>query len=508
MEFSELLQKQVNEGASDLFLSVGAPAQLKVEGKMFAVDDEVLTAELIHHFAYSILNEKQIKEFESNSELNLALRTEGIGRFRVNLFRQMGQIALVARHINAEIPSIEDLGLPAILKNLIVEPRGLVLMVGGTGTGKSTSLASMIDHRNNTQTGHILSIEDPVEFVHTHKKSLVNQREVGLDTKSYALALKNAMREAPDLIMIGEIRDMETMKSALAYAETGHLCVSTLHANNANQAIDRVINFFPDNAHKQIRKDLALNLRAIVSQRLPRSTDGKRVAAVEVMLNTPLISDLIEKGEIEQIKKAMIQANILGCQTFDDALFELVQNGKVDSEEALQHADSRNDLSLRFRLEGGTKPKKIKKNVAYAKHVDFNDYRTFIIRRLSVEDEFIDRIPLVEEAMRNTLITKGLDESSKRPDIELQYVFSSKKIEPEKMGDVDNAISAGINVGPDVKKYGTLKINIVDLDSRKPVWQVVASREVAIQPRSQNEINKDMDFLFDEFPPRPLEIAE
>ena len=316
------------------------------------------------------------------------------------------------------------------------------------------------------------------------------------------------MREAPDLIMIGEIRDMETMKSALAYAETGHLCVSTLHANNANQAIDRIINFFPDNAHKQIRKDLALNLRAIVSQRLPRSTDAKRVAAVEVMLNTPLISDLIEKGEIEQIKKAMIQANILGCQTFDDALFELVQAGKIDSEEALQHADSRNDLSLRFRLEGGSKPKKIKKNVAYAKHVDFNDYKTFIIRRLSVEDEFIDRIPLVEEAIRNTLIEKGLDESSKRPDIELQYVFTSKKIEPEKMGDVDNAISAGINVGPDVKKYGTLKINIVDLNSRKPVWQVVASREVAIQPRSQNEINKDMDFLFDEFPPRPLEIAE
>ncbi|MGI9316986.1 MAG: ATPase, T2SS/T4P/T4SS family, partial [bacterium] len=305
-----------------------------------------------------------------------------------------------------------------------------------------------------------------------------------------------------------EIRDMETMRSALAYAETGHLCVSTLHANNANQAIDRIINFFPDEGHKQIRKDLALNLRAIVSQRLPKSTDGKRVAAVEVMLNTPLISDLIEKGEIEKIKKAMIQANILGCQTFDDALFNLVQTGKIGTEEALQHADSRNDLSLRFRLEGGSRPKKIKKDVAYAKHVDFDDYRTFIIRRLSVPDDLIDRVSSVEEAMRNTLISKGLEESSKKPDIELQYVFTSKTIEPERMEDVENAISSGINVGPEVKKYGTLKINIVDLDSRKAVWQVVASREIAIQPSPQKEIDKDMDFLFDEFPPRPLEIAE
>ena len=517
MEFSELLQKQVDEGASDLFLSAGAPAQLKVDGNMFAINNEILTSEAVYRFSYSVLNEAQIMEFETNSELNLALHSEGIGRFRINIFRQMGQVALVARHINAIIPSIESLGLPVILKDLILEPRGLVLMVGGTGTGKSTSLASMIDHRNNTRTGHILSIEDPVEFVHVHKKSLINQREVGIDTKSYALALKNAMREAPDLIMIGEIRDMETMKSALAYAETGHLCVSTLHANNANQAIDRIINFFPENAHKQLRKDLALNLRAIVSQRLPKSTDGRRVAAVEVMLNTPYISELIERGEIAEIKKAMIKSNILGCQTFDDALFNLVQAGKIDAEEALQHADSRNDLSLRFRLERGSRPKQIKKNVAYAKHVDFNDYRTFMIRRLSVADEFSDLIPLVEEGMRHTLVAKGLEESPQRPDIELQYVFTSRTIEPEKMGDVDNAISAGINVEPEVRKHGTLKVNIVDLDSRKPVWQVVASREIVLdqgaqndaeQLRSQNEVNKDLEYLFDEFPPKALEIAE
>jgi twitching motility protein PilU len=501
MEFAQLLELMIDGKASDLFLSVGAPAQIKVEGNMVHVGDGDLNSEDIHHLVYSILTKAQISEFESTSELNMALRAEGIGRFRINVFRQKGEIALVARHIVAMIPSIEELGLPGILKNLILEPRGLLLMVGGTGTGKSTTLASMLDFRNQRQTGHILSIEDPVEFVHEHKMSLVNQREIGIDTESYATALKNAMREAPDVIMIGEIRDKETMKSAIVYAETGHLCVSTLHANNANQAIDRVINFFPQNEHKQLLQDLSLNLRAIVSQRLPRGVSGKRVAAVEVMLNTPYVSDLIQKAEISKIKDAMQKSRTLGSQTFDDALYELVEQGKLSAEEALQHADSRNDLSLRFRLEGTGARSRIKVDVAYAKSVNYSDFQIYRIRQISVDEKYEDRVHLFENAFRNTMNKKGFRESREDAEMEVQYVFASKPSVSKKMKEITNPVSSGIDLVLDTKLHGLLKISIVDLSRKKAIWQIVATMELAIKPRPQKVVNKDADYLLSEFPP-------
>jgi twitching motility protein PilU len=306
---------------------------------------------MVRKLAYSIMNDDQVKEYEATMEGNLAISISGLGRFRVNVFRQRGDVAMVIRYIKGKIPSIEDLNLPQKLKDLIMEPRGLVLVVGSTGSGKSTTLASMIDYRNDNQTGHILTIEDPVEFLHTHKKSVVDQREVGLDTLSYEVALKNAMREAPDVILIGEIRDQQTMQHAIAYAETGHLCLSTLHANNANQALDRIINFFPDTAHRQLYMDLSLNLKAVVSQRLIKSTDGQRVPAVEIMLLSTFVAELIQKGDIHAVKEAMEQGTERGMQTFDQALYKLYKEGKITLENALGNADSRNNLSLRIRLD-------------------------------------------------------------------------------------------------------------------------------------------------------------
>ncbi|HET7779484.1 MAG TPA: PilT/PilU family type 4a pilus ATPase, partial [Rudaea sp.] len=302
--------------------------------------------------AYSLMSERQQKEFEQTMEMNLAVALRNIGRFRVNVYRQRGDVALAARYITATIPSIEALNLPPVLKDLIMTPRGLILVVGSTGSGKSTTLASMIDYRNERRTGHMLTIEEPIEFLHTHKQSLVDQREIGIDTLSYANALKNAMREAPDVILIGEIRDRETMQHAIAYAETGHLCLSTLHANNANQTLDRIINFFPDTARHQLLIDLSLNLRAVVSQRLVRTVDDQRVPAVELLLRTPFVSDLIAKGEIDAIKEAMKQGTAVGMATFDQSLYRLYAAGRISYKEAILNADSQTDLALHIRLAG------------------------------------------------------------------------------------------------------------------------------------------------------------
>ncbi len=356
MELTPYLKLMVQKNASDLFFSTGTQVHLKAEGKTVPVGETKLGTGVVRKLAYSIMSDRQLKEFESEMELNLAISVEGMGRFRVNVFRQRGDVSMVVRYIKADIPSIEELGLPTILRDIVMEKRGLVLVVGSTGSGKSTSLASMIDYRNHNECGHILTLEDPVEFLHSHHRSVVNQREIGFDTKSYEVALKNAMREAPDVILIGEIRDRATMEHAIAYAETGHLCLSTLHANNANQALDRIINFFPDSAHHQLFLDLSLNLKAVISQRLVRGTNRKRVPAVEVMLLTSYISELIEKGDIHSIKEAMEQGNQRGMKTFDQALFELYKSGKIGLEEALRNADSRNNLSLKIRLDeaGGT----------------------------------------------------------------------------------------------------------------------------------------------------------
>jgi len=349
VDISNLLVTMASDGASDLYLSHGAPPAMVAAGVSRYLSEIALTPTDTHAIAYSVMNDRQQKEFESTLEMNLGIAPRGIGRFRVNVYRQRGEVAIAIRYITTEIPSIESLRVPATLRELVMLPRGLILVVGATGSGKSTTMASMLDYRNQSVCGHILTIEDPVEYLHQHRKSIVDQREVGVDTLRYEKALRNAMREAPNVIMIGEIRDRETMQQAIAYAETGHLCLSTLHANNANQTLDRILNFFPDTARHQLLVDLSLNLKAVISQRLLHAVDGGRIPAVEVMLVTAYISELTEKGEIATIREAMKQNSEAGMQTFDQALYALYAAGTIGYAEALEHADSRTDLALQIR---------------------------------------------------------------------------------------------------------------------------------------------------------------
>ncbi len=347
----DLLKLMMSRKASDLFVTAGFPPALKVDGKVTPVSDQALTAQHTKELARSIMNDKQAMEFESTKEVNFAINPPGIGRFRVNAFIQQQQVGLVLRLINTEIPKFDDLGLPAVLKEVAMSKRGLVIFVGGTGSGKSTSLAAMIGYRNENSQGHIITIEDPVEFVHVHKKCIVTQREVGVDTESWEAALKNTLRQAPDVILIGEIRDRETMDHAIAFAETGHLCMGTLHANSSNQALDRIINFFPEERRAQLLMDLSLNLRALVAQRLIPRKEGKgRAAAIEIMLNSPLISDQIFKGNVHEIKEIMAKSREIGMKTFDQALFDLYEEGAISYEDALRNADSVNDLRLQIKL--------------------------------------------------------------------------------------------------------------------------------------------------------------
>jgi len=353
MEIKDYLRIMVKYDASDLYLTTGAPPSAKIQGELKALSKDSLAPGTVKDVAYKIMNKEQTAEFEAAPEMNLAISEPGVGRFRVNIFQQRNQCAIVIRNIKTSIPEMKTLGLPDILKDVIMLKHGLMLFVGGTGSGKSTSLASLIDYRNSNSAGHIITIEDPVEFVHRHKKSIVNQREVGVDTASYEDALKNALRQAPDVILIGEIRDRETMEHALTFAETGHLVISTLHANNANQALDRIINFFPEERRHQLLMDLSLNLRAFVSQRLIPSVDGKRCAAIEILLGTPLIQDLILKGQVKEIKEVMEKSENLGMRTFDSALFHHYKAGKITLKEALKNADSENNLRLRISLSEG-----------------------------------------------------------------------------------------------------------------------------------------------------------
>jgi twitching motility protein PilU len=349
MDILPYLKLVVEKSASDLFITVGSPVKVKLEGKATPVGKTVLDGNMCKAAAYGIMNDKQIAHFEENMESDFAIpMPDGSARFRVNVFKQRGDVGMVLRRIPSEIPTLEQLSVPDILKDLINHKRGLLLMVGATGSGKSTTLAAMINHRNETMSGHILTIEDPVEFSHPNKKSILNQREVGVDTLSYANALKASLREAPDVILIGEIRDRVTMEAALELANTGHLAISTLHANNANQAMERVINMFPQALHKQLFMDLSLNLRAVVSQRLVLAVDGKRCAAIEVLINTPHIAELILKGDIEQIKEAMEGSGQRGMQTFDMALHNLYKEGRIELEEALANADSRTNLEAKI----------------------------------------------------------------------------------------------------------------------------------------------------------------
>ena len=349
----DLLRMLVQKDGSDLFITVGAPPSMKVDGKMTPLSNQPLSPQHTQTLVRSIMNDKQLAEFESEQEVNFAISLPGVSRFRVNAFTQRGSMGMVLRVIRSDIPKFDELTLPAVLQDVAMTKRGLVIFVGATGSGKSTSLAAMIGYRNQNSYGHIITIEDPIEFVHQHEHCIVTQREVGVDTENYEIALKNTLRQAPDVILIGEVRDRDTMEYAIAFAETGHLCLTTLHANSTNQALDRIINFFPEERRSQLLMDLSLNLKAVISQRLVPLRGGEgRVPAVEVMLNTPLMSDLIFKGNVHEMKELMSKSNEYGMITFDQALFELYEEGMITYEDALRNADSINDLRLRIKLKG------------------------------------------------------------------------------------------------------------------------------------------------------------
>jgi twitching motility protein PilU len=348
----ELLRKMVEVNGSDLFLTAGFPPAIKVDGRVKPVNDQPLTPQQSATLVRSIMNDRQTKEYDASKECNFAIAPPRIGRFRVSAFIQQGHSGAVMRTINTTIPTLEELELPPVLKDVSMTKRGLVLVVGGTGSGKSTTLAAMLGYRNENSKGHIITIEDPVEYVHVHKNCVVTQREVGMDTESWGVALKNTLRQAPDVILIGEIRDRDTMEYGIQFAETGHLCLATLHANSANQALDRVINFFPEDKRDQLLMDMSLNVKGIIAQRLlPRVGGVGRIAAMEVLLASPLISDLIFKGEVHQLKEVMARSTRLGMKTFDQALYDLFEEGKISYEDALRNADSRNELRLRIKLE-------------------------------------------------------------------------------------------------------------------------------------------------------------
>ena len=351
MDFEKLLQIMVEKGGSDLFITVGVPPSIKINGKILPVTKQSLTPEQCREIVYDVMSDKQRAEFAEHNECNFAISARGIGRFRVSAFYQRNLCGMVLRRIETTIPTTEDLELPEIINQLAMTKRGLIIFVGATGTGKSTSLAAMIGHRNRNSKGHIISIEDPIEYIHQHQSCIVTQREVGIDTESFEIALKNTLRQAPDVIMIGEIRSKDTMDYAVTFAETGHLCLATLHANNANQALDRIINFFPPEQHNQIWMDLSLNLKAIVAQQLIPTPDGKgRKAVVEILLNTPLCADMIRKKEVHKLKELMTKSRDIGMQTFDQALYDLYAAGEITYEDALAYADSANDLRLMIKL--------------------------------------------------------------------------------------------------------------------------------------------------------------
>ncbi|MSR15483.1 MAG: PilT/PilU family type 4a pilus ATPase [Gammaproteobacteria bacterium] len=368
----DLLKLMVEKKGSDLFITVDFPPAIKIDGKVTPVSKSKLTSENTRALTHAIMNDRQLKDYEASKECNFAIAPAGIGRFRVNAFIQQSYTGMVLRTIETKVPTLDGLGLPEVLKEISMTKRGLVIMVGGTGSGKSTSLAAMINHRNENSYGHIITVEDPIEYVHPHKNCIVMQREVGVDTSDWEIALKNTLRQAPDVILLGEIRDRQTMEFGMAFAETGHLAMATLHANSANQALDRVINFFPQERHQQLFMDLSLNMKAMISQRLLKKIDGKgRAAAIEIMLNSPLISDLILKGEIHMIKEIMSKSNELGMKTFDQALFDLYEADSISYEDALRNADSMNELRLRIKLQG--KSAKISDKLAGLDHLSIEE---------------------------------------------------------------------------------------------------------------------------------------
>ncbi len=504
MDLIELLAAMVVQQASDLFISYDSEPLIKVEGKIKPIRDTRLNQIANKELIYSILDESDIKTFEFEKELNKSLKIESLGRFRINVFRQSGEPAMVVRYIKKIIPSIEELGLPEGLKDLIQLERGLILLVGSTGTGKSTTLASMIDYRNTHQTGHILTIEDPIEFTHRNKKSLVNQREVGVDTDSFEIALKNAMREAPDVILIGEIRDRQTMKQALTYAETGHLCLATLHASNANQALERIFNFFPEEARRQILQDLALNLQAIVAQRLCIGIQNKRVAAVEMMQVTPYVKELIEYGKIEEIREAMERSEDKVNQTFDQSLYKLIKEEKITLEEGLRKADSKNNLALKFRLEKDDaveKPEKDEKvEISVNQNANFDKYNSYTIKALKVRAKSETIKQKINMALMIALDNKGLRLVEAGAHLEVQYALGIKVEESMSLEPIGNQKSQFRFMNAPGKEFINLMINIVDVDTQQPVFRITASKRKSSYEESQGQLNAGISALLKNFP--------
>jgi len=504
MDLIELLAAMVVQQASDLFISVDSEPLIKVEGKIRPVRNTRLDETTNHQLIYSILEESEIATFKAEKELNKSLKIDSLGRFRINVFQQSGEPAMVVRYIKKLIPTIDELGLPESLKGLIQLERGLILLVGSTGTGKSTTLASMIDYRNTNQAGHILTIEDPIEFTHKNKKSLVNQREVGVDTDSFEIALKNAMREAPDVILIGEIRERATMKQALVYAETGHLCLATLHASNAHQALERIFNFFPEESKKQILQDLALNLRAIVAQRLCIANNERRVAAVEVMQVTPYVKELIEFGKIEEIKEAMERAEDKVNQTFDQHLYKLIKEEKISLEEGLRKADSKNNLALKFRLETEGQSDKDGGDdnfeLSVSENVNFEHYYTYSIRALKVraKSETIRR--KIDMALMMALDSRGLRLVNTGADIEVQYALGLKVEESLKLEPVAGQKHRAKFLDPLDKEFIVLMINVIDSASLEPIFRINASKRKSCYEGSQRQLNDTISSLLEKFP--------
>ncbi len=499
-DLHNMLESMAVLKASDLYINVGAAPTFKVNGELRTVTPTPLDGGQIKRLILEVLDDEQRQRFEENLELDVSLQITNGGRFRLNIYRQKGALALVARHIKNIIPSIDELFLPDVLKDLVMAEKGLFLVVGATGTGKSSTMASMIDYRNENRQGHILTVEDPIEFVHYHKQSLVSQREIGVDTQSYTDALKFALREAPDVIVIGEIRDQETATQALRFAETGHLCLATLHASSANLAIDRLVNFFPADAHQRIYQDVAAHLIAVVAQRLAKGLNVPRIPAVELLINNMHIASLIEKGETHLLKETMSKEHGKTCQTFDDALFKLVQQKQITKEEANRLADSQVDLKLRYRMVDSIYQEQIFSNVSdWCDHtIDFNRYRTISIeaKKISVEHR-PDMKERLNEAIVAEVKNRGYKIVENDPDLALKFSFGLRSTSKNNLSDTDQ-YSTDFAESPSVEAGIAMKID--DTKTGNTVWKMQATQALTSRLSEQHEFQEEIFSLMTTLP--------